>query len=36
MTRAIQRHREVYQDYAREFRRTKACFPLVVSFARSK
>lgn len=24
MTRAIQRHREVYQDYAREFRRTKA------------
>lgn len=23
MARAIQRHREVYQDYAREFQRTK-------------
>jgi Golgi SNAP receptor complex protein 1 len=25
MTRAIQRHRDVYQDYARELRRTKVC-----------
>lgn len=29
MLRAIQRHRDVYQDYGREFRRTKVCtFPL--------
>jgi Golgi SNAP receptor complex protein 1 len=25
MMRAIQRHREVYQDYASELRRTKVC-----------
>jgi golgi SNAP receptor complex member 1 len=25
MLRAIQRHRDVYQDYVKEFRRTKVC-----------
>jgi len=36
MTRAIQRHREVYQDYAREFRRTKVYSLLTMPFTRSK
>jgi len=27
MLRAIQRHRDVYQDYSREFRRTKVRMP---------
>ncbi|KAF8560109.1 V-snare-domain-containing protein [Imleria badia] len=33
MARAIQRHREVYQDYAREFQRTKANIQLALDQA---
>ena len=32
MSRAIQRHRDVYQDYARELKRTKVCLNLCQTF----
>ena len=36
MSRAIQRHRDVYQDYARELKRTKVCLICVGLFVLTK